>query len=240
MVLQNEHVRAERTQLLKRVADIEAELKGARQELEEGAAAPKAGVVGLHVSVVAAPRVAVVQVDVDSAGNSVVQSRLQSRPQSRMEPFRLQSRPQSQAAQSRPRAAETVDDSTQTDAPQEKVAAPVPANGAAAVERAAGAEAKVLPAPSPAALDPAVDLDAAAALIQGAAASASPDSAALALALEKQQRERDREMLVFRGSLSLSQQQQHATRLEALSEALDVGALSPALYEQARRELIRR
>ena len=63
MVLQNEHVRAERTQLLKRVHDVEVELKGARQELEEAPPPPhKAGVVVLHVSVVAAPRVAVVQV----------------------------------------------------------------------------------------------------------------------------------------------------------------------------------
>ena len=239
MVLQNEHVRAERTQLLKRVADIEAELKGARQELEEGAAAPKAGVVGLHVSVVAAPRVAVVQVDVDSAGNSVVQSRLQSRPQSRMEPFRLQSRPQSQAAQSRPRAAETVDDSTQTDARQEE-AAPAPMEGAEATERVAGAEAKQLPAPSPAAPDPAVDLEAAAALIQGAAASAGPNPAGPALDPEQQQRETERELRSKNLTLSLSQQQQLAERLEALSEALDVGALSPALYEQARRELVRR
>ena len=127
MVLQNDRVRAERTQLLKRVHDIEEELKGARQEPEEASPwPPKAGVVALHVSVVAAPRVAVVQVDVDSAG----QSRLQSQSQSR-----LQSRPQSQAAQSRPRAAETVDDSTQTDAPQEE-AAPAPTEGVAAAERA--------------------------------------------------------------------------------------------------------
>ena len=33
------------------------------------------------------------------------------------------------------------------------------------------------------------------------------------------------------------QQQLLAQRLEALSAALEVGALSPALYEQARREL---
>ena len=223
MVLQNEHVRAERTQLLKRVHDVEVELKGARQELEEAPPPPsKAGVVALHVSVVAAPRVAVVQVGVDSAGQS-----------------RLQSRPQSQAAQSRPRAAETVDDSTQTDARQEE-AAPAPMEGVAATERAAGAEAKELPAPSPAAPDPAVDLEAAAALIQGAAASAGPNPAGPALDPEQQQRETERELRSKNLTLSLSQQQQLAERLEALSEALDVGALSPALYEQARRELVRR
>ena len=223
MVLQNEHVRAERTQLLKRVHDVEVELKGARQELEEAPPPPsKAGVVALHVSVVAAPRVAVVQVGVDSAGQS-----------------RLQSRPQSQAAQSRPRAAETVDNSTQTDARQEE-AAPAPMEGAAATERAAGAEAKELPAPSPAAPDPAVDLEAAAALIQGAAASAGPNPAGPALDPEQQQRETERELRSKNLTLSLSQQQQLAERLEALSEALDVGALSPALYEQARRELVRR
>ena len=223
MVLQNEHVRAERTQLLKRVHDMEVELKGARQELEEAPPPPhKAGVVALHVSVVAAPRVAVVQVGVDSAGQS-----------------RLQSRPQSQAAQSRPRAAETVDDSTQTDARQEE-AAPAPMEGAEATERVAGAEAKQLPAPSPAAPDPAVDLEAAAALIQGAAASAGPNPAGPALDPEQQQRETERELRSKNLTLSLSQQQQLAERLEALSEALDVGALSPALYEQARRELVRR
>lgn len=33
------------------------------------------------------------------------------------------------------------------------------------------------------------------------------------------------------------QQQQLSVKLEALDKALGVGALSPALYEQARREL---
>eukprot|EP00964_Phaeocystis_antarctica_P006175 scaffold3365_cov66-Phaeocystis_antarctica.AAC.5 len=71
------------------------------------------------------------------------------------------------------------------------------AEGAVATGRAAGAEAKELPAT----LDPAVDP---------------------ALDPEQQQQ----------------QQQQLAARLEALGTALGVGALSPAMYEQARRALV--
>ena len=147
-------------------------------------------------------------------------------------PSRLQSRPQSHAAQSRPRAAETVEHGTQTDARHEGAAPAPTGRRAAAAGRAAGAEATELPAPSQA------DLEAAAALIQGAAPSARPTSAGPALDPEQQQRAREREVRAKNLTLSRAQQQLLAQRLEALSAALEVGALSPALYEQARRELL--
>ena len=154
-------------------------------------------------------------------------------------PSRLQSRPQSHAAQSRPRAAETAEHGTQTDARHEgggdierhEGAAPATERRPAAAGRAAGAEATELPPPSQA------ELEAAAALIQGAAPSARPTSAGPALDPEQQQRAREREVRAKNLTLSRAQQQLLAQRLEALSAALEVGALSPALYEQARREL---